>query len=147
MSATFNSAEGRPVVAADTAESLGEVKGFVVDPTASRVEAVHVSGRGRKAEVVPWTSVHSFGDDAVVAEQADSTEQVSTDYEKAAVKGKIAAVGSRVLSTAGFEIGTVEDVMFDTGTGELTGVLTEGGRIAADRLRSLGSYALVVDPE
>ncbi len=53
MAQTFNDAGSRAVVAADTADAIGEVKGFVVDPTASRIECIHVAGRGRRAA---WTT-------------------------------------------------------------------------------------------
>ncbi len=146
MSPTFNDTEGRRVVAADTAEDLGEVKGFVVDRSASRVDAVHVSGRGRKADVIAWSSISSFGDDAVIVTSAEAAERVAEDRDKAAVKGKIVLRGARVLTTGGFEIGTVEDASFDQESGEITGVRTDQGSITGDRLRSIGSYALVVDP-
>lgn len=143
---TFSAAQGRSVVAADTAETLGEIKSFVVDPTASRIDAVHVSGRGERAQIVPWSAITSFGDDAVIAEAAHVAEQVSTEREAEAAKGKIAALGVRVLDTNGFELGTADDVAFDVDTGELTGVHTGQGPVDAGRLRALGSYALIVDP-
>lgn len=145
MSETFNSSDGRLVVAVDTAETIGEIKGFVVDPTASRIESVHISGRGKRAEVIPWASIRSFGPDRVMADLADAAEQVSSEHETQAVKGKIVARKTRVLTTHGFELGTVEDVMFDTATGQLTGVLTTEGHLDGSRFRSLGSYALIVD--
>lgn len=145
MTETFTGAEGRSVVASDTAEDIGEVKGFVVDPSATRVDAVHVSGRGRKAQVVDWSAISSFGADAVMADSSSTPEQVSTERETQAVKGKVAALGSRVLTTTGFDAGTVVDVEFDLGSGELTSVRTDTATFGADRLRSLGSYALVVD--
>jgi uncharacterized protein YrrD len=145
MTETFTGAEGRSVVASDTAEGIGEVKGFVVDPTASRVDAVHVSGRGKKAEVVAWSAITSFGADAVMADSASTPEQVTTDRETQAVRGKVSALGSRVLTTTGFDAGTVVDVEFDTGSGELTAVRTDTDTFSRDRLRSLGSYALVVE--
>lgn len=145
MTETFSGAEGRSVIASDTAEGIGEVKGFVVDPTASRVDAVHVSGRGRKAEVIPWRAIKSFGADAVMADSESTPEQVSTDRETLAVKGKVAALGSRVLTTTGFDVGTVVDVEFDTDSGALRAVRTDTDTFSGDRLRSLGSYALVVD--
>jgi uncharacterized protein YrrD len=144
MTATFTAAEGRSVVASDTAESIGEVKGFVVDPTASRVDAVHVAGRGKKAEVVAWRAITSFGKDAVMADSASTPEKVSTDRETQSVKGNVDALGSRVLLTTGFEAGTVVDVEFDTDSGDLTNVRTEKETFDGDRLVSLGSYALVV---
>lgn len=145
MTETFTSAEGRSVVASDTAESIGEVKGFVVDRTATRVDAVHVAGRGKKAEVISWSAIKSFGADAVMADSAATPEQVTTERETQAVKGKVAALGSRVLTTDGFDAGTVVDVEFDTGSGDLTAVRTDTDTFSGDRLRSLGSFALVVD--
>lgn len=147
MSDTFNDADGRAVVAADTAETIGKIKGFVVDPTASRIESVHVAGRGRKADVISWSSIRSFGADAVMAEMAEAAETVAPGRDTKAIKGKVVARGTRVLDTNGFEHGTVDDVMFDAASGALTGVLTSEGHIGADALRSLGSYALVVDAD
>lgn len=144
MTETFTAAEGRSVVASDTAEHIGEVKGFVVDPTASRVDAVHVAGRGKKAEVVAWRAIKSFGSDAVMADSASTPQRVSTDRETQAVKGDVDALGRRVLLTSGFEAGSVVDVEFDTETGDLTGIRTEQETFGGDRLVSLGSYALVV---
>lgn len=146
MDDTFNSATGRSIVAADNAETIGEVKGFLVDPTATMIESVHVSGRGRRAEVIPWSKIRSFGPDAVMADHAEDPEDVAKGRDTDAVKGKIAARGSRILDTNGFERGTVEDVMFDSETGRLTGVLSTEGQLSADALHSLGSYALVIDP-
>ena len=147
MSETFNASDGRPVVAVDTAETIGEIKGFVVDTMATRIESVHISGRGKKAQVIPWASIRSFGADTVMADMATAVEQVSSDHETQAVKGKIVARKTRVLNTDGFELGTVEDVMFDTATGELTGASTTQGHLDGSRFRSLGSYALIVDTE
>lgn len=112
MDTTFSDAEGRPVVAADTAEDIGEVKGFIVDPTATRIDAIHVSGRKGRADLIAWTSIRSFGPDAVVADNAD-----------------------------------VDDAVFDAESGEITAVQTSSGRIDAQRLHAVGSYALVVDPD
>lgn len=147
MIESFNGCDGRAIVASDTAENIGEIKGFVVDPTATRVESVHVSGRGRRAQVIPWSAITSFGVDAVMAELADAAETVAPGRDTEAVKGKVVARGTRVLDTNGFEHGTVDDVMFDPATGNVTGVRTSLGQHDATRLRSLGSYALVVDAD
>lgn len=143
---TFNAADKRGVVAGDTADDLGKIKGFIVDVGANRVEAVHISGRGKKAEIVPWGQLR-FGGDAVIVETSDTPEQVSDERDIDAVKGKVSVRGSRVLDTAGFDLGTAEDVSFDSETGELVTIRTTGGEVDASRLCSLGSYALVVDAE
>ena len=54
-------------------------------------------------------------------------------------------LGTRVLTVDGRELGTVTDVEFDTDSGAVVRVQTDQGPIEPDRLRSLGSYALVVD--
>ena len=143
---TFNAADKRPVVAGDTADDLGKIKGFIVDIGANRAEAVHISGRGKKADIVPWGQLR-FGGDAVIADTGDTPERVSDERDVDAVKGKLAVRGSRVLDTSGFELGTVEDVSFDSETGELVTIRATSGEVDASRLCSLGSYALVVDAE
>ena len=147
MSMTFDDAEGLPVIAADSAETIGEIKGFIVDSTATRIESIHVSGRGKRAEVVEWSSIRSFGEDAVIAVMAEASHRVSSDHETQAVKGKIVARDTRVLDTNGFEQGTVNNVMFDPSSGELTGVLTTEGRVGGESLKALGSYALVIQAD
>ena len=143
---TFNAADKRTVVAGDSAENIGKIRRFIVDPGANRVEAVHISGRGKKADIIEWGRLR-FGGDAVIADSGDAVERVEEERELLAVKGTLAMRGSRVLDTAGFELGTVEDVSFDSETGELQTVRTTTGEVDAARLCSLGSYALVVDAE
>ncbi len=142
---TFETADGRKVIAVDNAEEVGKVKGFIVSTDGRRIDAIHVAGRGKRADVIPWSAVESFGADAVMSSSSGSTHRVDTEHDTMAVKGKISARGAKVLDTDGFEIGVVDDVMFDASSGELTGVLADGIRISSDRFRSLGSYAFVVD--
>ena len=138
MSETFRSAEGRKVVASGTAEDAGLVEGFHVDAGATRIESVGLAGRKHKGELVPWSAVQSFGPDAVMI---TGTQQTSEDFEPRTLRG------ARVLSTAGFELGSVDDVSFDAGTGALISVSTGTDTITADRFSSIGSYALVVSAE
>ena len=145
MSQSFRAAEGRKVIAKTTAEEIGKVKSFVVDTTASRVTALQIGGRGGSAELVDWANVNAFGDDAVIVEGAD-VARAPDDREKEAVKGDIRARGTKVLTTAGYDVGKVHDVMFDGASGEIVGMMVgKKTLVPADRMRSLGSYALVID--
>lgn len=142
---TFKQVDGRRVIASDSAESIGTVKGFVLDAAGRQIESVHIDGRGKNAHLVAWSTLSSFGADAVmVPSEADRTT-VDDGHQKAAVKGNVAMVGSRVLTSDGLEVGVVDDVDFDTETGAIVRVITDHGPIEASRVRSLGSYALVVD--
>lgn len=142
---TFENVKGRRVIASDTAESIGSVKGFVMDTAGRTIESIHVDGHGKRAVILAWAKVQAFGADAVMAATGVEPATIDNDHQKAAVKGVVSMLGSRVLTVDGREIGTVDDVEFDTGSGAVVRVTTDHGPIDAQRLRSLGSYALVVD--
>ncbi|MEZ5410607.1 MAG: PRC-barrel domain-containing protein [Acidimicrobiales bacterium] len=144
---TFTNVERRPVIAADSAESIGSVQGFVLDVGGRQIEAIHVDGRGKRANLLPWASVSAFGADAVMAAPGATASTVELDHQKAAVSGDVSLIGARVLSVDGRERGTVTDAEFDTATGAILRAITDEGPVEANRFRSLGSYALVVsDP-
>lgn len=143
----FSHVSGRSVVASDTAETIGSVKGFVLDAMGRTIEAVHIDGNGKRAIVLPWSAVSSFGSDAVMASSGDDPSTITNNHERSAVSGDVTMIGSRVLTTGGLDIGTVDDVEFETDSGAVVRVLTGHGPIESDRLRALGSYALVVTPD
>jgi uncharacterized protein YrrD len=142
---TFTHAEGRKVVASDSAETIGSVKGFVLDARGRTIEAIHVGGHGKRATILEWAAVSAFGADAVMASAGADPSTIDTEHQKAAVKGSVTMLGTRVLTVDGREVGKVADVEFDTDTGAVVRVVTDQGPIAPDQLRALGSYALVVD--
>ncbi len=142
----FSHVNGRSVVATDTAETIGSVKGFVLDRTGRNIEAIHIDGHGKRAVVLPRSFVTSFGADAVMASSSGDPTVIENDHQKSAVEGDVSMIGSRVLTTGGLDIGTIDDVEFETDSGAVIRVVTRQGPIEADRFRSLGSYALVVDP-
>ena len=145
MIESFNSAAGRSIVAADTAVDLGHIHGFILDDGATRVDALHVDGYARGAQVVHWAAISSFGSDAVMVRTAADIVSATGDREVGTVKGTLAAIGKRVLTTEGFAAGTVEDVQFDSTTGLIKEIVTDQGIVDAKRLRSIGSYAAVID--
>lgn len=142
---SFTNVKGRTVIASGSAESIGSVKGFVLTADGRTIESIHVDGRGKRAAVLSWSDVQAFGADAVMTTAGAAPATVDDDHQKAAVKGVVTMLGSRVLTIDGREVGTVDDVEFDTGSGAVVRVTTDHGPIEASRLRSLGSYALVVD--
>jgi uncharacterized protein YrrD len=142
---TFSNVEGRAVISSGSAESIGSVKGFVLDSGGRRIDAIHIAGHGKRAVILPWPTVEAFGADAVMAAGGAEPSTIDNDHQKEAIKGDVSMIGSRVLTVDGREIGIVEDVEFDTGSGAVVRVSTDQGPIEARRLRSLGSYALVVD--
>jgi sporulation protein YlmC with PRC-barrel domain len=137
----FSAALGRKVVSTSTAETVGFVEEFVVDPRTHSVVALGL--KKAKGGVLRWSDLTAFGEDAVTVASA---EQVgSADETITALSGKDhRLVGKRVLSTAGDELGTVADVEFDPASAALTALALAERSIDAVRLVGVGSYAVVV---
>ncbi|MDT0386563.1 MULTISPECIES: PRC-barrel domain-containing protein [Streptomyces] len=131
----FSEARGLPVLTLDDAEELGTVKALTVDAASGVVTHVRVRGPHRKETVLPWGALHAVGPDAVLVRSAAAPSEVPPHHE---------LPGLRILAETGDQLGTVQDVAFEPGTGRLEAVLTAHGDLPADRLLGLGAHALVV---
>ena len=141
----FSDSLGRKIVSLATAETVGTLGEFVVDPQTQRVVALGVS-KSKNGDTLAWNSIESFGPDAVTV--ADDTRVAGAEREVAQLSGKEHAfLGKRVLATSGDEIGKVDDVDFDPGSGVLLTIAVTGSEIDAERLVGVGSYAVVVEAE
>ncbi|MDQ1616002.1 MAG: hypothetical protein QOJ60_1941 [Actinomycetota bacterium] len=141
----FSDSLGRKIVSLATAETVGTLGEFVVDPQTQRIVALGVS-KSKNGDTLAWNSIESFGPDAVTV--ADDTRVAGAEREVAQLSGKEHAfLGKRVLATSGDEIGKVDDVDFDPGSGVLLTIAVTGGEIDAERLVGVGSYAVVVEAE
>ena len=94
-------------------------------------------------DTIPWDSVDAFGEDAVMIKDEDVL--VVPSGRLAELTGKsLKERGKLVLSSAGVDLGKVDDVEFDPKTGVLTGLLLEDITIDGGRLLAAGSYAVIV---
>jgi len=134
---------GRPVVARDTAETVGQVHGAVVDVASRLIVAVQV-GKGHKARLADWSAITGVGPDAVVIDTAASLRAAYGEREERIVKGDIALLGARVLTERGDVLGALDDVEFDEATGEIVALVSGETSVPAAGLRSVGGYATVV---
>ena len=134
---------GQPVVARDTAETLGELHGVVLDATNPRIAAVQV-GKGNKARLADWSSVTGVGPDAVVVVGEVSLRPPLGEREEGFVKGDLPVLGGRVLTDRGDSLGALEDVEFHETTGELLALMAGDDTFDGSGLRSVGGYAMVV---
>lgn len=139
----LRAALGRPVVARDTAETVGDVQGAVVDAVTRRVVALQV-GKGRKARVVDWAAISGVGPDAVVVQSESALRDPTGGRETGFVKGDLPLLGARVLTDRGDEAGPLDDVEFDESSGAVVDLLAGDQRFPAIGLRAIGSYAVVV---
>ena len=131
---------GTRVMSKASAEKMGKVEGAVFDVPPRRVVALQVG----RDELVDWDDVSGVGADAVVVESEDRVRNVADAHEERAMAGDFDWKGKRVLSDHGNELGTVTEVELDEVSGRIEVVETTEGRLAADRLRAVGPYCVVV---
>ena len=146
MSESFRDSTGRKVISRATAKHLGDVSHFLVDAEQRRVAAVFI-GRGKNVRLVEWAQVSGFGPDAVMVADGDSLRPPGDDRERDTAEGKLELVGKRVLSERGNELGKVDDVTFDAGSGALKDLVIGDRRLPAGSLLGIGSYAVVLDDD
>ncbi|WP_375401371.1 PRC-barrel domain-containing protein [uncultured Amnibacterium sp.] len=138
----FSEAEGHKVVSTSSAETVGRVSEFVVDPASRQVVAVEIK-KAERGDLLAWPDIAAFGADAVTVAGAGAigagvgpvTELLGKDHH---LRGK------RLLTAGGDELGKVTDVEFDPATGAITALLMKKESVDGARLIGVGSYAVVV---
>ena len=139
----FSELSGRKVVSTDTADTVGKVDGFVVDPTLPGVTALTVAKTPHQGSALPWSNIGAVGVDAVTVASAGAI--VVPDERLAELADKShTLIGKRVLSTAGVALGVLRDVDFDPATGRLAALLMDNGTVDGAGIVGAGSYAVVV---
>jgi uncharacterized protein YrrD len=144
MSDSFRQAAGRKVISRASARDLGAVNHLLVDAAQRRIAAV-VVGRGRNAQLVDWAHMSGFGPDAVMVSDEGALRSPLDDRERAAADGKLELVGRRALTERGNELGMLDDVTFDPGTGALEMLRIGDREIPARSLLGSGPYAVILD--
>jgi uncharacterized protein YrrD len=138
---------GMPVYSCKEGLYLGNIKNLLVDIRGCLVQGFVVERRrmSKDEKIIPFTAIHSFGDDGITIETATQMERrgQSPQYIRA-LRHPIAIIGSRVFTTAGRTLGKVEEYRFDHETGDISGL-----EISPDgffKVRSLvkGEYIIAI---
>jgi sporulation protein YlmC with PRC-barrel domain len=127
-----------------SARDLGAVSHLLVDADQRRIAAI-VVGRGKRARLVEWAQLSSFGPDAIMVADEASLRPPADDRERAGADGKLELVGKRALTEKGNELGTVHDVTFDAGTGALEMLQIGDRELPSGSLLGSGPYAVVLE--
>ena len=133
----FSEAKGHRVMSTSEAVTVGRVKSLVVDVPAARVVALQLRKTPGEGSLLTWEDMSAFGRDAITVATGDLVRLSDKQHD---------AIGKRVLTTEGVELGSVQDIDFDLADGSIVSVLTETDEVAGSRLLDLGSYAIVVHP-
>lgn len=141
----FRATRGLPVIETATAEEIGSVEHYLVRD--GRLEAIHVGGRRRHPAFLDWSNVATFGEDAVMVDDAGRVHEPRDEVEERAARGELVMLDKLALSESGDELGSVTDVEFDPSDGTVVAFTVDGESIPGERLCGVGGYAVVVaDP-
>ncbi len=143
----MNAAEliGRPVLDLTTATTVGKVDDVVVDPATRRAVGIRLAKSTATGDWLAWEHISAIGPDAVTIAAADDIEPFADDPTRRALRAN-GALGGRVLTDEGRDVGPLDDVEIDD-DGALAALLIAATRVGADTLLGIGSYATIVrDP-
>ncbi len=123
---------GRPVVVREGGRDAGKVKDLVVDQTGRRVLGFLIrEGVLRGAKVAPWEGLQAIGPDSVVLSSAAGIVSAGDAPEiKAVLDAGTSIRGLRLQTTAGKELGRVEDFQFNEQTGRSRATSISGGVVS-----------------
>lgn len=145
----YSDLKGRKLVDTSTADKIGKVDGFVLDPATRSVAGLEFK-KTDNGSLVTWSDLSAVGADAVTVARADVLVDAEGRLADLATKdGQV--LKKRVLSDAGEDLGDVRDIDFDPTTGALLELIVGEKKtptsIAGSRLLGVGSYAVVVKAE
>ena len=120
---------GRPAVIREGGQKAGKVKDLVIDPSGRQVLGfVLVEGILRKTMVAAWAGVQTIGPDNVVFDPADSVVRpVQAPEIKSVLDSGLKLKGRKLQTTAGKDLGEINDLDFDKKTGAVLGYEISGG--------------------
>ncbi len=150
---------GRKIVTLDGGEKLDSVRDLIFDEQGNRVLALLIDEGGwfHAARVIPFASVKSVGEDAVMIGSADDVVSARDDATiTAAMEGKAGLVGLNLITTDGKDLGRIADVFFDETSGQVVGYESTGGLfsdlssgrtfVPAPESVTIGAEAAIVPP-
>ncbi len=128
---------GRPIVAIDCGDDIAEVRDVIFDPVSHRLVGFTLNKRGwfrgTLKEALPRDSIRAIGPFAIMVDSTASLVERGEAAEKLDMSSSnFSVIGANVLSAGGDELGTVSDIVFETGpTPQATGyqVTTDDGAI------------------
>jgi sporulation protein YlmC with PRC-barrel domain len=143
----------RPVVSLNDGVKIGEVSDLTLDATHLKVSTLVMVGHDGNS-VVPFAAVRGIGMDAVTIDDSRIV-QAPADNNDMTERRISRLTGLSVMNQSGLIIGSVEDVEFDGGNGQVTallvhrgGVIGIGGShevISASAIRGVGPELITVD--
>ena len=112
---------GLPVIHYSSGREIGKVREWLLDEYGATVVALVVEGSGwlPQRRIYPYEDIVSIGNDMVLVNSAGML--AVGDPPQLVRLATFRAIGKRMVSGTGNELGIVEDVLFDEQSGQVTG--------------------------
>ncbi len=131
-----------PVVDLSSATTVTHLADVAIDATTRQVLGFTLRKAVDGHDWLAWADVHALGTDAATV--SDSQAFTAMPDGALLLKGS-GALGRRVLSAEGVDVGNLADVDVEPETGAvITLVLADGTTVPAEDLLGVGSYATVI---
>ncbi|MFZ5634639.1 MAG: PRC-barrel domain-containing protein [Bacillota bacterium] len=124
---------GMPVISLEEGQQVGAIKGLVVNPTLKSVAALIIEQKGwfREQKFIPYSKVHSTGEDAITIDRVNRVEKgVSLPEILKLFKERVNITGSRLVAENGTVLGVVDEYYVDLQTGDIVGLEFSGGTVS-----------------
>jgi sporulation protein YlmC with PRC-barrel domain len=126
-----------------TATTAGVVDSVVIDVETGGLAYLVLKKVAGSATLLPWSAIRAVGPDAItIGESADLVAPHGPQEERAG-SGDLNPLGKSILTEQGEALGTVEDVVVDTTSGTVEGIVIDG--VTRDEpLVGSGAYAVII---
>jgi len=120
---------GRPAVVREGGQKTGKVKDLVLDPTGRQVLGfVVIEAVFKKTMVAPWAGLQTIGPDNVILSATSGVVKAADAPEiKSVLDTKLRLKGRKLQTTAGKDLGEIDDLQFDERSGAVLGYQLSGG--------------------
>jgi uncharacterized protein YrrD len=120
---------GRAAVVREGGQKTGKVKDLVIDPSGRQVLGfVLVEGIFQKTMVAPWAGLQTIGPDNVIfSAESNVVKASAAPAIKSVLDTKLRLRGRKLQTTAGKDLGEIDDLQFDERSGAVLGYQLSGG--------------------
>lgn len=137
----YSQLKGRPVVAVNTADTLGHVEDGVLtqDGTSFAGLKINLTGLFSGASYVHWGDIYGIGANAVTLKEGDILKDPARAEDLKNLPSVDGIIGDTVMSEYGTDLGTVGDIDLDGETGTVISLVLKEGVLGAltHRTRSI----------
>ena len=120
---------GRAAVIREGGQKAGKVKDLVIDPSGRQVLGfVLAEGAFGKTLVARWAGLQTIGEDNVIFNAtSDVVKAAGAPEIKDVLDSKLKFKGRKLQTSAGKDLGEIDDLQFDERTGAVLGYELSGG--------------------